>query len=147
MPERDKPLFLARQSYRRRRVIDAARLLPVFGTVLFLVPILWDLAGPQAVDPAAPPRLAERGLYLFAVWGALVLGAAILARRLKPESAPPADLPQRAGPAVQAPALPRPGRARDGADIGARPLEAGQDAAPDTVPRAAPATPGGPAGG
>ena len=113
MPERDKPLFLARESYRRRRVIDAARLLPVFGTVLFLVPILWDLAGPHATDPEASPRLAQRGLYLFAVWGGLILVAAVLAARLRPVAGPDPDPAAPEPPVV--PGVTDPTR-RDGAD-------------------------------
>ena len=34
------PLFLQRRPYRRRRKIDAARLLPVFGAFLLLLPML-----------------------------------------------------------------------------------------------------------
>lgn len=90
MPYRDKPWFLARQSYRKRRMIDAARVLPIFGTVLFLLPILWDVGGTGAADPDAPPHLAQRGLYLFAVWGGLVICAGIIAARLRPEIGPAA---------------------------------------------------------
>ncbi len=36
------PLFLQRLPYRRRRRIDAARLLPVFGLFLLLLPMLWS---------------------------------------------------------------------------------------------------------
>lgn len=93
MPGRDKPLFLARQGYRRRRIIDAARLLPIFGTVLFLVPILWDLAGPQEPGTEAAPQLAERGIYLFTVWAGLVISAAALSSRLRPVTGPELDRP------------------------------------------------------
>nr|WP_294614957.1 hypothetical protein [uncultured Roseovarius sp.] len=34
------PVFLARRTYRRRRLADGARLLPVIGTVLFFIPLL-----------------------------------------------------------------------------------------------------------
>lgn len=88
MPHRDKPWFLARQSYRKRRVIDAARVLPIFGTVFFLLPILWDVGGTGAADPDAQPHLAQRGLYLFAVWGGLVICAAIIAAQLRPDAGP-----------------------------------------------------------
>lgn len=82
---RNTPLFLARRGYRQRRLIDAARVLPVFGAILLLMPVLWDASGG---DPPAP-RLAERGAYLFAVWGLLVLGAAVLGRRLRDGAIPP----------------------------------------------------------
>lgn len=111
MPDqRDRPLFLAQRGYRQRRVIDAACLLPVFGAFLLLVPVLWDVGGGAAgSDAGAEPRLAERGVYIFAVWGLLVLAAAILGRRLRQAAAPPqaSDTAMRdapgsdvAGPAV-----------------------------------------------
>jgi hypothetical protein len=71
------PLFLERRSYRRRRLGDAARLLPVFGLILVLLPLLWS---PDATGAA---RLtAWEGVYLFAVWALLIVVAAILSRAL-----------------------------------------------------------------
>jgi hypothetical protein len=66
------PLFLARQSYRRRRLIDATRLLPIVGVFLFLLPILWQ--------PAETPKpdTAWGGVYLFSVWIFLIVAAAVL---------------------------------------------------------------------
>lgn len=76
MKAQTSPKFLARRSYRRRRMIDAARLLPVLGLFLVLLPILWR--------PAATPEpdTARGGLYLFAVWLLLIAVAFVLARRL-----------------------------------------------------------------
>jgi hypothetical protein len=74
------PIFLARRSYRRRRLRDAARLLPVFGMFLFLLPILW---APRTGEPRGT---AMDGLYLFGVWGLLVIVAAALAPGLTAES-------------------------------------------------------------
>ncbi len=75
-PRRGASLYLARRSYRRRRLIDAARLLPLMGVVLFLLPLLWA--------PAEAPETAtaRQGLYVLAVWFALVVAALVLARRL-----------------------------------------------------------------
>ncbi|SPH17445.1 hypothetical protein DEA8626_00967 [Defluviimonas aquaemixtae] len=71
-----RPRFLARENYRRRRLFDAARLLPLLGLFLFLVPILWQPAATPEPDTA-------RGLiYLFAVWALLIVAAFLLARRL-----------------------------------------------------------------
>jgi hypothetical protein len=70
------PLFLPRPEYRRRRLVDAARLLPLFGGFLMLVPILWAPAGVQGRDTA------RDGIYLFAIWAVLVALAAWLAPRL-----------------------------------------------------------------
>lgn len=61
-----QPLFLPRPGYRRRRLIDAARLLPVFGGLLLLMPILWAPAETAARDTAPD------GIYLFVVWAVLV---------------------------------------------------------------------------
>lgn len=66
------PLFLARDSYRRHRIMDAARLLPLFGTVLVLLPILW----------AGDHGTASGLVYLFLVWALLILVAALLAGHL-----------------------------------------------------------------
>ena len=73
------PLFLKRRLYRQRRLRDAARMLPVFGLFLFLVPILWKPA------ETARPDTAPDGLYLFAVWAGLVLVAALMAPGLADE--------------------------------------------------------------
>lgn len=74
MSDRTKPLFLARRSYRRRRLIDACRLVPLFGAVIMLIPLLWTEPGSGS--------LAVRGLFLFAAWGVLVIISAGLARLL-----------------------------------------------------------------
>jgi len=78
MPARSTPLFLARRSYRRRRVMDAARLLPVVGGFLIALPILWR--------PAETPggETAQGVVYLFTVWALLIVAALVLARRLAP---------------------------------------------------------------
>jgi hypothetical protein len=71
------PLFLERSRYRRRRLGDAARLLPLFGLMLILLPMLWS---PDATGAA---RLtAWEGVYLFVVWAGLILAAAVLSRAL-----------------------------------------------------------------
>ena len=67
------PLFLQRRPYRRRRRIDATRLLPVFGIVLLLLPLLWALPGDGGV------RTADKGIYLFVIWAALIGVARLLA--------------------------------------------------------------------
>lgn len=67
------PLFLPRPSYRMRRLVDAARLLPVFGGFLLLLPILWGPADTAAHDTASA------GIYLFGVWAVLIGLAAWLA--------------------------------------------------------------------
>lgn len=77
MTEGRTPLFLERQSYRRRRLIDFIRMVPVIGAVLWAVPLLW----PSGADSTTSTSVAI--VYLFGVWlGVIVLGA-ILARLLK----------------------------------------------------------------
>lgn len=66
------PLFLHRQTYRRRRIMDAARLLPFFGGVLLLLPVLWSQTHSTAMA----------AVYLFVAWLGLIATAALLARRL-----------------------------------------------------------------
>ncbi|WP_323036640.1 hypothetical protein [Pararhodobacter sp.] len=45
MERRRTPLYLERETYRRRRIMDAARVLPVLGFVLILLPVLWTQGG------------------------------------------------------------------------------------------------------
>ncbi len=62
-----RPVFLARSNYRRKRLRDAARLLPVMGMALLLVPLLWIRSGsPGGVGNAAAL------LYVFGIWAALI---------------------------------------------------------------------------
>ncbi len=67
-----RPIFLERESYRRRRLRDAAKLSPVLGFVLFLMPVLWAGVGSTA-----------GGLvYLFGVWAIMIVVMMMLSRRL-----------------------------------------------------------------
>ena len=103
MPGSATPLFLARRSYRRRRMMDAARLLPLMGVVLFLLPALWQPA------ETPPPDTARGLIYLFAVWAWLVGSAAALALGL----APALDAEEEAEGSTPAPGEPE--AAEDGA--------------------------------
>ena len=71
------PLFLAKSVYRRRRLNDAARLLPVFGALLIFLPVLW------APADGAKAATTTGGLYLFGIWLALIGAAALLAPGLR----------------------------------------------------------------
>ncbi|ARE38384.1 hypothetical protein RGUI_0243 [Rhodovulum sp. P5] len=66
------PMFLARQGYRRRRLADVSRLLPILGLALFLFPVL------DAEDGLTAAML----LYLFAAWFGLIVISLFVARRL-----------------------------------------------------------------
>ncbi|WP_052261949.1 hypothetical protein [Leisingera sp. ANG-M1] len=60
-----------RQTYRRRRLMDIARLLPVLGAVLLALPLLWPEASthPAARDGVS---MSTAIIYVFAVWVALI---------------------------------------------------------------------------
>lgn len=72
------PVFLERDSYRQRRIRDAARMLPVLGAILCLVPLLWT-RGPDGI------RNSTALLYIFGVWAGLILAAVLLSRLLRPD--------------------------------------------------------------
>ena len=52
--------------------MDAARLLPLFGTALLLLPLLW----------ADDHSTASGAVYLFLAWLGLIVSAGVLSRRL-----------------------------------------------------------------
>lgn len=70
--------FLERQSYRRRRLIDTIRTLPVIGGVLWAVPLLW-----RQSESADVVMTSDAIIYIFSVWLLLVVGGGWLARSLK----------------------------------------------------------------
>lgn len=69
MARPSEPLFLARDSYRRRRLGDAARVIPVIGFILLVLPGLLTSTTGSLV-------------YVFTVWAILILITAVLSRRL-----------------------------------------------------------------
>ncbi len=64
------PLFLARAVYRRRRLRDAGRLLPVVGLLLLVLPGL----GQGNTESAG-----QTAIYILVVWALLIAAAAALA--------------------------------------------------------------------
>lgn len=77
MASQRAPMFLGRDSYRRRRLTDAARLLPLVGIILFMIPLMWGEREGEA------PSTATAGLYVFGVWVCLIVAGFFLALRLK----------------------------------------------------------------
>ncbi|MBE0414625.1 hypothetical protein [Yoonia sp.] len=75
-PAPNKLVFLERANYRQRRLRDAARLLPMLGAVLWILPLLWR-------DDAAGSGTGKTGIYIFAVWMFLIVLSAIISRRLR----------------------------------------------------------------
>ena len=88
MSKPPQPVFLERRTYRRRRLRDAARLLPVLGILFLLMPLLWS------TGEEAPTSTARGFIYVFAIWLGLIVVAGLLSRRLaepeNPGQEPPA---------------------------------------------------------
>lgn len=70
-----RPLFVARRNYRRRRMRDGARLLPILGLFLIMLPPLQQWSEEE-------PRLGGQLVYLFLVWLFLILGAFLFTRQI-----------------------------------------------------------------
>jgi hypothetical protein len=73
--------FLDRPAYRQRRLRDAARMLPVAGLALWMLPLLSQL------DPQGSNGAAGSMLYVFGVWVVLIVAAALIARRMRHDDA------------------------------------------------------------
>jgi hypothetical protein len=67
-------LFFENKIYRRNRLIDAARMLPVFGFFLFVMPAIFIVG-------SAPT--ATRWVFLFVVWVVLIFAAALISHAIK----------------------------------------------------------------
>lgn len=82
-----RALFLERRTYRRRRQMDAARLLPILGATLWCVPLLWSNSGAGTVPTS------QAIIYVFGVWCLLIWAALWLSARLR--SDPPEEPAER----------------------------------------------------
>lgn len=82
-----RPLFHERRTYRRKRVMDAARFLPLVGLLLWLIPLLWPQTGPDQVSSSAAI------LYIFGAWGFLMVVAGLLSLGLRQSAERGADDP------------------------------------------------------
>ena len=72
MSER-RVVFLERQMYRRHRLVDAIRILPFLGLILWMLPLTWEREGPSTISTSSAT------VYIFLVWFVLILLAAISA--------------------------------------------------------------------
>ena len=73
-------VFLERRGYRLRRVMDAARLLPLIGLVVMLLPVFMGVGSSRNL-----------AVFIFVVWVVLICLAGILGRVLGAELAPPSE--------------------------------------------------------
>ncbi|MEM1371116.1 MAG: hypothetical protein AAGG72_02690 [Pseudomonadota bacterium] len=78
---RQPPIFLERWSYRQRRMLDALRLLPVVGVMLWMLPLFWPTGTAETGEPV---MLSTALTYIFGVWVLLTLLCAALWRVLRP---------------------------------------------------------------
>jgi hypothetical protein len=87
-------VFLERRTYRKNRLQDAARLLPVLGMILFFGPVfISDDTGGEA---GAGTGLAEWLVYCFVVWAMLIALTALVNRALANAKRQPGRRRQRA---------------------------------------------------
>ena len=73
MEENQQPVFLQRESYLRRRLSDAACIIPFFGVILLVLPAFW----------ANESRTAAAMIYVFTVWALLIFAVGVISRRLR----------------------------------------------------------------
>lgn len=57
--------------------MDAARLLPFLGAMLFAVPLLWSVPDPTGAQPDDGVRMSEAILYIFGTWSVLIVTIAL----------------------------------------------------------------------
>ena len=90
MAREQLPLFLARSGYRKRRKMDALKMLAFFGALLWLIPAIW----PSNPGGESEPLAMSRALYyIFGVWIVLIVFSFVLTRDLTEteDAAPEAD--------------------------------------------------------
>lgn len=79
-PQSQMPLYLARASYRQRRLRDVIRILPIAGFFAWILPVM----------SGQVPATSAVGLYIFAGWIVLILASAIVTSSLRPDTNTPA---------------------------------------------------------
>ena len=91
MAGKPTPVFLERGNYRRRRRMDAIKLIAIVGGAMWMIPLLWvtpDENGAEAVS------MSDALMYVFGVWLLLIVFSAILILRLRRDP----DVEDRDGP-------------------------------------------------
>ncbi len=72
---RDEPNspFVERRTYRRRRLMDIARLLPLLGALLLTIPLLWPNPDPYPAPGSQSGMATSVAItYIFVVWTGLI---------------------------------------------------------------------------
>lgn len=80
MAQDKAPLFLERGTYRRRRMMDAVKLVVVLGTGLWMMPVIWPV--PEA-EGAPSVSMSNALYYVFGVWLILIVISFLLSSRLR----------------------------------------------------------------
>jgi hypothetical protein len=75
-PKAKMPVYLARASYRQRRLRDVVRVLPIAGFVAWILPVM----------SGRVPATSSVGLYIFAGWLVLILASALITHSLSPDT-------------------------------------------------------------
>ncbi len=74
MKKTEPLIFLERRTYRVRRLIDAIRLVPILGMLLWTIPIIIR----QDVNDPAP--ISSVMIYIFVIWAILIVASFLLVR-------------------------------------------------------------------
>lgn len=80
---RKPPIFLERSGYRQRRLMDAMRLLPVLGVMLWIFPMFWP-TGPVELAASEAVSMSSAVTYVFSVWAFLIATTCALRGILRP---------------------------------------------------------------
>ncbi len=73
----------------RRRLTDAARLVPLLGVLLFSLPLLWSVPGSEQARGEAVP-MSNAITYVFVSWAGLIAIVALLGFCMRRRGAPEA---------------------------------------------------------
>ena len=71
------PIFLERDRYRTRRLVDGLRVLPIMAAILWVFPAIWTH------DAENPPNIAQGAIYFFCTWAIMIGVSFLLVRRLR----------------------------------------------------------------